>query len=164
MLAGGRARPDLGPYFHEPTILADVSEDMDLYARALIAGACFRTVATCHYVAVERAGSLSAAHDVGDLERFEGAVRRLLADAPPGSAVHHALRAHLAQTAFKRHHRALLARKREAGLWRALAEQADDPATLALLLAAVARDKLGDARRRIWPKPLAIEPELRFLL
>jgi succinate-semialdehyde dehydrogenase/glutarate-semialdehyde dehydrogenase len=32
VLAGGNARPDLGPYFHEPTLLADVSEDMDLFA------------------------------------------------------------------------------------------------------------------------------------
>ncbi len=28
MLAGGSARPDLGPYFHEPTLLSGVTEDM----------------------------------------------------------------------------------------------------------------------------------------
>lgn len=28
LLTGGRARPDLGPYFYEPTILADVTEGM----------------------------------------------------------------------------------------------------------------------------------------
>ncbi|HSV67133.1 MAG TPA: succinic semialdehyde dehydrogenase [Mycobacteriales bacterium] len=28
VLAGGRARPDLGPYFYEPTVLADVTETM----------------------------------------------------------------------------------------------------------------------------------------
>ncbi len=27
VLVGGRARPDLGPYFYEPTVLADVAED-----------------------------------------------------------------------------------------------------------------------------------------
>src|SRR3954447_15453868 len=32
VLAGGKARPDLGPYFHEPTLLGDVSEDMSLFA------------------------------------------------------------------------------------------------------------------------------------
>jgi succinate-semialdehyde dehydrogenase/glutarate-semialdehyde dehydrogenase len=32
VLAGGDARPDLGPYFHEPTLLADVTENMDLFA------------------------------------------------------------------------------------------------------------------------------------
>ncbi|MFE4214923.1 succinic semialdehyde dehydrogenase [Streptomyces sp. NPDC056844] len=31
VLAGGRPRPDLGPLFHEPTILADVTPDMTLY-------------------------------------------------------------------------------------------------------------------------------------
>jgi succinate-semialdehyde dehydrogenase/glutarate-semialdehyde dehydrogenase len=32
VLAGGRVRPDIGPYFHEPTLLADVSEGMSLFA------------------------------------------------------------------------------------------------------------------------------------
>ncbi len=30
MLAGGKARPDLGPYFYEPTLLAGVTEEMAL--------------------------------------------------------------------------------------------------------------------------------------
>jgi succinate-semialdehyde dehydrogenase/glutarate-semialdehyde dehydrogenase len=30
VLTGGRARPDLGPYFYEPTVLAHVTEDMQL--------------------------------------------------------------------------------------------------------------------------------------
>ncbi len=30
--AGGRARPDLGPYFHEPTILTGVTPEMKLFA------------------------------------------------------------------------------------------------------------------------------------
>jgi len=30
VLAGGRARPDLGPYFYEPTVLTDVTEEMAL--------------------------------------------------------------------------------------------------------------------------------------
>ncbi|HZG95338.1 MAG TPA: succinic semialdehyde dehydrogenase [Mycobacteriales bacterium] len=32
LVAGGKARPDLGPYFFEPTVLADVTPDMELYA------------------------------------------------------------------------------------------------------------------------------------
>ena len=32
VLAGGRSRPDLGPYFYEPTILADVSATMSLWS------------------------------------------------------------------------------------------------------------------------------------
>jgi succinate-semialdehyde dehydrogenase / glutarate-semialdehyde dehydrogenase len=30
VLTGGRARPDLGPYFYEPTLLAGVTEDMEV--------------------------------------------------------------------------------------------------------------------------------------
>lgn len=29
VVAGGRARPDLGPFFYEPTVLTDVTDDMD---------------------------------------------------------------------------------------------------------------------------------------
>jgi succinate-semialdehyde dehydrogenase/glutarate-semialdehyde dehydrogenase len=32
VLAGGRARPDLGPYFYEPTLLRGVGDDMALFA------------------------------------------------------------------------------------------------------------------------------------
>jgi aldehyde dehydrogenase (NAD+)/succinate-semialdehyde dehydrogenase/glutarate-semialdehyde dehydrogenase len=32
VLAGGKARPDIGPLFYEPTLLADVNGDMDLCA------------------------------------------------------------------------------------------------------------------------------------
>jgi succinate-semialdehyde dehydrogenase / glutarate-semialdehyde dehydrogenase len=32
VLAGGRARPDLGPYFYEPTLLDDVRDGMTLFA------------------------------------------------------------------------------------------------------------------------------------
>jgi succinate-semialdehyde dehydrogenase / glutarate-semialdehyde dehydrogenase len=32
VVAGGRARPDLGPWFHEPTVLVDVTPQMSVYA------------------------------------------------------------------------------------------------------------------------------------
>jgi len=32
VLTGGRARPDLGPYFYEPTILTNVNDEMTLFA------------------------------------------------------------------------------------------------------------------------------------
>jgi succinate-semialdehyde dehydrogenase / glutarate-semialdehyde dehydrogenase len=32
VVAGGRARPDLGPFFHEPTVLVDVTPEMAMYA------------------------------------------------------------------------------------------------------------------------------------
>lgn len=30
VVAGGNPRPDIGPFFHEPTVLADVTEEMDV--------------------------------------------------------------------------------------------------------------------------------------
>ncbi len=33
VLAGGRTRPDLGPYFYEPTVLAGVTPDMDCFGQ-----------------------------------------------------------------------------------------------------------------------------------
>lgn len=32
VVAGGKARPDLGPFFHEPTVLVDVTPQMTVYA------------------------------------------------------------------------------------------------------------------------------------
>ena len=32
VLAGGRARPDLGPFFFEPTVLTDITENMECFA------------------------------------------------------------------------------------------------------------------------------------
>lgn len=31
LVAGGKARPDIGPFFYEPTVLAEVTPEMDLY-------------------------------------------------------------------------------------------------------------------------------------
>ena len=31
VVAGGKARPDIGPFFYEPTVLTDVTPEMDLY-------------------------------------------------------------------------------------------------------------------------------------
>lgn len=47
VLTGGRARPDIGPYFYEPTVLADVTEAMD----------CRRSETFGPVVAVSRARS-----------------------------------------------------------------------------------------------------------
>jgi succinate-semialdehyde dehydrogenase/glutarate-semialdehyde dehydrogenase len=33
VLAGGKPRPDLGPYFYEPTLLTNVTPDMEVYAQ-----------------------------------------------------------------------------------------------------------------------------------
>ena len=48
VLAGGRARPDLGPFFFEPTVLAGVTPDM-----ACAAGETFGPVVSVHIVDTE---------------------------------------------------------------------------------------------------------------
>lgn len=78
----GRSRGELG--FLKPIIRRDfldtmglryretlrLGEDYALYLRALRAGARFKVVGACGYVALERADSLSSRHSAGDLHRL----------------------------------------------------------------------------------------------
>jgi len=57
LLAGGTARPDLGPYFFEPTVLADVTDDM-----ACARGETFGPVVAIHVVSSEDE-AIAAAND-----------------------------------------------------------------------------------------------------
>ncbi|MBF6068516.1 succinic semialdehyde dehydrogenase [Nocardia farcinica] len=57
VLAGGRARPDLGPYFYEPTVLTDVTEEMTVYREET-----FGPVVSIYRVADE-AAAVEAAND-----------------------------------------------------------------------------------------------------
>ncbi len=57
VLAGGRARPDLGPYFYEPTVLTDVTEEMTVYREET-----FGPVVSIYRVADEHA-AVEAAND-----------------------------------------------------------------------------------------------------
>jgi succinoglycan biosynthesis protein ExoU len=142
-----------------------LAEDFDLYARALMAGARFQIAGSCHYVAVERRGSLSSAHGLAELERFEAAVERLLAAAPHDAPFRPQLQAHMAQTARKRRHRAVLARKRAVGAWRALREEAANLRQLVEVLTDIAGDKLRTARAAITPPaPTSAQHIERFLL
>lgn len=140
-----------------------LAEDYDLYVRALIAGARWELSAGCHYVAVERGGSLSSAHGERELAMAEQAAGRLL-DAGTDPHLRRALRRHHAQIARKRRHRALLARKRAVGTLRALKEQADHPGHLVGMLADVVRDKWNTATAAFRPPPSGEPSRLRFLL
>ncbi len=31
VVAGGKARPEIGPFFYEPTVLAEITPEMDVY-------------------------------------------------------------------------------------------------------------------------------------
>ncbi|MGI8710341.1 MAG: succinic semialdehyde dehydrogenase [Acidimicrobiales bacterium] len=59
VLAGGQARPDVGPYFYEPTVLADVTPDMDLYREETFGP----VVAVYPYSSID-----DAVHEVNDTE------------------------------------------------------------------------------------------------
>ncbi|MCU7727824.1 succinic semialdehyde dehydrogenase [Actinoplanes sp. KI2] len=56
VLAGGRARPDIGPYAYQPTVLADVTDDMDVCL-----GETFGPVVALHRV-TDDAAAIAAAN------------------------------------------------------------------------------------------------------
>jgi succinate-semialdehyde dehydrogenase/glutarate-semialdehyde dehydrogenase len=57
VLVGGNARPDIGPYFHEPTLLADVGEGMDLYADETFGPVAAVSLFSSDEEAIERANA-----------------------------------------------------------------------------------------------------------
>lgn len=123
-----------------------LGEDFDLYARMLLAGARFRLVAACGYVAVERPDSLSARHASADLAALMAADDRMLAQPirPDERAILLAHRVHCAQ---RWHHRHFLDAKRRTGLARALYDHCDRPRLLIDAGVGVARDKLDRLRQ-----------------
>jgi succinate-semialdehyde dehydrogenase/glutarate-semialdehyde dehydrogenase len=83
LLAGGKARPDLGPWFHEPTVFTDVTPEMAIYADET-----FGPVVSLYKVssvdeAIERANDteygLNASVWTGDLGRGQEVATRLQA-------------------------------------------------------------------------------------
>lgn len=140
-----------------------LGEDFELYARMLLAGARFRIIAACGYVAVERATSLSASHSAADLAALVAADQQLL-DQPLAPADRRALAAHHTQCAERWHHRHFLDAKRERGLVRALAENAALPRLILDAAKGVAQDKWRERqRRRMMGRP-QLPPEPRFLV
>jgi succinate-semialdehyde dehydrogenase / glutarate-semialdehyde dehydrogenase len=57
VLAGGRARPDLGPTFFEPTVLADVTPEMTLFAEETFGPVVAVSRFTSIHEAIERANA-----------------------------------------------------------------------------------------------------------
>jgi succinoglycan biosynthesis protein ExoU len=140
-----------------------LGEDFDLYARMLLAGARFRLVATCGYVAIERPDSLSANHAAADLAALVAADDRMLAGklAPHERAI---LIAHRAQCAQKFHHRQFLDAKRERGLMGALLCHRDDLRLLVDAAMGVARDKFALLRAWFSGVSAVPAPRRRFLV
>lgn len=71
-----------------------LGEDYEFYAHALALGTRFRTCAPCGYVSVERAGSLSKAHNEADLQRLRDCDDALANVRPLSSTEQRALRRH----------------------------------------------------------------------
>jgi succinoglycan biosynthesis protein ExoU len=90
-----------------------LGEDYALYAEALIRGARFRLVASCGYVSVWRAGSLSSSHVGADLAALAEADSRLLRIEPMSASVKIALHQHRASTLRRADYRILLELKQK---------------------------------------------------
>ncbi|KAH8264761.1 hypothetical protein KR044_003552, partial [Drosophila immigrans] len=55
VVTGGRARPDLGPYFYEPTVLTDVSDDVMLKREEVFGPVVYVERVSSHSEAVDKA-------------------------------------------------------------------------------------------------------------
>ncbi|AGP31228.1 succinic semialdehyde dehydrogenase [Corynebacterium terpenotabidum] len=55
VVAGGKARPDLGPYFYEPTVFTDVSDDVLLKREEVFGPVVYIEKVSSHAEAVEKA-------------------------------------------------------------------------------------------------------------
>lgn len=75
-----------------------LSEDYDLYARALVAGARFEVIDPCGYIALNRTGSLSKAIPTQAMYKVVAADQALLSSPGISGAAQAALREHLTQS------------------------------------------------------------------
>jgi len=140
-----------------------LGEDFDLYARMLLAGARFRIIASCGYVAVEQATSLSACHTAADLGALVAADERMLAR-PLSAKARRVLTIHCEQCAERWHHRSFLDAKREKGLVRALAANATLPRLILDAAKGVAQDKWRERKKRRKGDGRIVPPQPRFLV
>lgn len=124
-----------------------LGEDYDLYVRLLAAGATFKLVACCGYLALERANSLSGRHSVQDLERFAAIDDRLMACAGLDPRTRRAVALHRRQGRDRFEHRRFLEVKAAGGLARAIGHLLRRPHAWTAVTMGIARDKLRAARR-----------------
>jgi succinate-semialdehyde dehydrogenase/glutarate-semialdehyde dehydrogenase len=81
VLAGGNARPDIGPYFHEPTLLGDVHEGMTLFCDETFGPVAALSTYATEDEAIERANAsdfgLNFSVWTGDAEHGRRVAERL---------------------------------------------------------------------------------------
>ncbi len=120
-----------------------LGEDYDLCVRALLVGGRFLVTRKPGYLALVRGDSLSARHATTDLAALAAAARRHLTGATDDPALAAAMRRLLRQVETRHAHRALLDRKRQAGVSMAIAELLRRPDLALGVARAVLRDKLA---------------------
>jgi succinoglycan biosynthesis protein ExoU len=138
-----------------------LGEDYALYARMLAAGAIFKKIDTCGYVAVQRAQSLSGSHRTEDLAALlvsDDALSLLPQLCSQERAI---VRRHRNQLASNVRHRRFLDIKRRDGFVSALRHSSDTPRDLAVVGWRIIQDKLATLRARQAPPPEL--PEVRYL-
>ena len=120
-----------------------LGEDYDFYVRALLVGGRFLVTRKPGYLAVVRGDSLSAQHATTDLAALAAAARRHLVGATADPALVVAMQRLLRQVETRYAHRALLDRKRQAGVSTAISELLRRPDLTLGVARAVLRDKLA---------------------
>lgn len=139
-----------------------LGEDYALYSRMLAAGAIFKKIETCGYVAVERDSSLSGCHRTEDLAALLASDDVLCGLPHLGNLEREAVQRHRAKLAANLRHRRFLDIKRADGLVRALRDGIKTPAVLPELAHAVVRDKLATFRARYMPSSTLAEVRYLF--
>lgn len=129
-----------------------LGEDYALYLAALRAGARFKIVPACGYVAIERSDSLSSTHKAADLERLAELDRRHLA-APAGltAAEKKALSAHARAMKAKFDYAAALEARKSKGLAAGLIRAASAPSAWRYIVAETLRAKFPGNATKTYP-------------
>jgi succinoglycan biosynthesis protein ExoU len=125
-----------------------LGEDYLLYVEALMAGARFRLLGPCGYVAVERSDSLSGAHAAADHARMVAADNALIARTGDMPDLQRALRSHRALIQRKLDHSLILEISRTKGRLIALLNLIRVPASALAILGATLRDKARTVRQK----------------
>jgi succinoglycan biosynthesis protein ExoU len=140
-----------------------LGEDFVLYVQLLAAGARFKLVRSCGYVAIERSGSLSASHRVDDLRALLRAEQRMIDLLHLDADEQRSLCRRVAETRRKYALRKLLQLKRERGLGHAVGELARSPRDWYGVIEGVAVDKTRALAALLSQREVK-RPQIRLLL